>query len=47
LIDILQHRLTEHRRDLLAGNIKNARKEYSMGKVKKGTVDDLVNDLTI
>ncbi len=35
LIDIVQHRIIEHRRELLAENIKEARKEYARGEVKK------------
>lgn len=46
LIDIIQRRLIEHRRELLAENIKEARKEYARGEVKKGTVDDLMKELS-
>ncbi len=41
LIDILQRRLIEHRRELLAENIREAREEFARGEVKEGTVDDL------
>jgi hypothetical protein len=45
LIDIVQHRIIEHRRELLAENIKEARKEYARGEVKRGPVDDLIKEL--
>ena len=46
LIDIVRHRLMEHRRELLAENIKEAKEEYARGKVKKGSVDDLMKELS-
>ena len=46
LIDIVRHRLTEHRRELLAENIKKARDEYAQGEIKKGSVDDLMKEIT-
>jgi len=46
LIDIIKHRLIEHRRDLIAENIRKAKKEYMRGEVKKGSVDDLMKDLS-
>jgi ribosome recycling factor len=45
LLEIVKQRLTEERRDRLAHSIKEAREEYRKGKVKKGTVDDLLRDL--
>lgn len=46
LMDILQHRLMEHRRELLAKNIREAREEYARGEVKRGTVDDLMREIS-
>ncbi|MDI6792717.1 MAG: hypothetical protein QME81_07620 [bacterium] len=46
LIDILQRRLIEHRRALLAENIREAREEFARGEVKKGAVDDLMRELS-
>lgn len=46
LIDILQHRLIEYRRKSLTKNIKEAREEYARGEVKKGTVDNLMRELS-
>ena len=45
LMEIVKHRLIEQRRDRLVQSIKEAREEYRQGKVKKGTVDDLMRDL--
>ncbi len=45
LINIIRHRLIEHRQELLAENIKKAKEEYARGEVKKGTVDDLMQEL--
>ena len=45
LIDIIRRRIIEHRRDLLAENIKKARQEFARGEVKRGSVDDLMKEL--
>jgi len=46
LMDIVKRRLIEERRDRLAQSIKEAREEYKRGKIRKGTVDDLMNELS-
>ena len=46
LMDIVKRRLIEERRDRLAQSIKGAREEYKRGKIRKGTVDDLMNELS-
>ena len=46
IIDIIRQRLIEQRRELLAKNIGEAREEYARGEVKKGTVDDLMKELS-
>jgi hypothetical protein len=46
LIDIIRRRLIEQRRNLLADRIKEAREEYARGEVKKGSVDDLMKELS-
>jgi hypothetical protein len=46
LMDIVRRRLIEERRDRLAQSIKGAREEYKRGKIRKGTVDDLMNELS-
>ncbi len=45
LIEIVKRRLTEERRDHLAHCIKEAREEYKLGEVKRGTVDDLMREI--
>jgi len=46
LIDIVKHRLLEERRNQLARSIEEAREELRKGEVKKGTVDDLMSELS-
>lgn len=46
LMDIVKRRLMEDRRDRLAQSIKGAKEEYKRGKIRKGTVDDLMNELS-
>ncbi|MEO5356993.1 MAG: hypothetical protein H7844_06815 [Nitrospirae bacterium YQR-1] len=45
LIGIVRNRLLEHRRELLAESITEAKRDYLNGKVKKGSVDDLMKDI--
>ncbi len=46
LMDIVKRRLIEERRGRLAQSIKEAKEEYKRGKIKKGTVGDLMNKLS-
>ena len=46
LVDIIRRRLIEQRRERLADSIKEAREEYGRGEMKKGTVDDLMKELS-
>jgi len=46
LMDIVKRRLIEERRDRLAQSIKKAREEYRRGEIKKGSVDDLMRELS-
>ena len=46
LIDIVHRRIIERRREILAKNIHEARQEYLRGDVKRGTVDDLLKELS-
>jgi hypothetical protein len=46
LVDIIRRRLIEQRRERLADSIREAREEYARGEVKKGTVDDLMKELS-
>jgi hypothetical protein len=46
LMDIVRHRLIEDRRDRLSKSIKKARDEYKRGEIKKGSVDDLMDEFS-
>jgi len=46
IVNIIRHRLVEQRRQLLADNIKEAREAYARGDVKRGTIDDLIKELS-
>lgn len=45
LVEIVKHRLIEERREALARSIKEAREEYARGEVKRGSVDDLMEEV--
>jgi hypothetical protein len=46
LIEIVKHRLIEDRRERIAQSIKEAREEYKRGEIKRGTVEDLIRELS-
>ena len=46
LIAIIRRRLIEHKREALAERINEAREEYRLGKVRRGTVDDLMKEIS-
>jgi ribosome recycling factor len=46
IIEIVKRRLTEERRERLAQTVKEAREEYTSGEVRRGTVDDLMLEIT-
>lgn len=46
IIEIVKRRLTEERRERLAQTVKEAREEYARGEVRRGTVDDLIHEIT-
>jgi len=46
LVEIVKHRLIEDRRDRIAQSIKEAREEYKRGEIKRGTVEDLIRELS-
>jgi hypothetical protein len=46
LMDVVKQRLIEERRDRLAKSIKKAREEYRRGDIKKGSVDNLMDELS-
>ena len=45
LMDILQKRVIEEKRELILKEYKRAMKNYKLKKVKKGSVDDLFQDV--
>ena len=45
VIDIIRHRLIDQRREMLAESVREAKKDYVSGEVRKGTVDDLMKEL--
>ncbi len=46
LIEIVKNRLIEERRDRLVKSINEAKEEYARGNFKKGTVDDLMREIS-
>ena len=46
MVEIIKHRLTEERRERLAQTVKEAREEYARGEVRRGTVDELIREIT-
>ncbi|MBG1242537.1 MULTISPECIES: hypothetical protein [unclassified Nostoc] len=45
LIDLISHRLAERRRSEIAANIAQAQVEYQTGKVFRGTVTQIMDEL--
>ena len=45
LIEIVQSRLVEERRDQLAQDIKEAQEKFRRGEVTRGTANDLMREL--
>jgi len=45
LVEIVRRRLAQHRRDEIAASIREAKADHRAGKVKRGTVADLMRDL--
>jgi hypothetical protein len=46
LLEVVKKRLIEERRGKLAQNIAEARDEYARGEGKRGSVDDLLRELS-
>ena len=46
IVEIVKRRLTEERREQLAQTIKEAREEYARGEVRRGTVEDLIREVS-
>jgi hypothetical protein len=45
LLDIVRNRQRDRRREVLAANIEQARRELAQGAVRRGTVDDLMAEI--
>ena len=45
LINIVQHRQIERRREEIAANIAKAHQQYEQNEVFRGTVDDIIAEL--
>ena len=45
LIDILQHRLRENKRQKIVKSVKEARREFEEGKTKTTSVDDIMKEI--
>ena len=45
LINIIQHRQIEKRREEIAKNIHQARQDYQQGKAFRGNIDDVIAEL--
>ncbi|YAF95859.1 MAG: hypothetical protein AB3A66_25550 [Nodularia sp. CChRGM 3473] len=45
LIDLIRHRLAERRRSAIAANIAQAQAEYQSGKMFRGTVTQIMDEL--
>lgn len=46
LVAVVRYRLWGHTRDVLSKHIEEAREELSLGEVRRGTVDDLMKELS-
>jgi len=46
LINLIRRRLVEQRREKIVKGVREARREYTSGEVKKGSLDDLMRDLS-
>ena len=46
MIGIVKRRLIEEKRKRLVQTVMEAREEYGRGEVKRGTVDDLIREIT-
>jgi hypothetical protein len=46
IIEIVKLRLAEERREKLAQTIKEAREEFDRGEVRRGSVDDLLREIS-
>ena len=45
LVDILQNRLRETKRQRIVKSVKESRREFESGKLKPASVDDIMNEV--
>jgi hypothetical protein len=45
LIDILQHRLIENKRQKIVKSVKESRRDFEKGNLKPVSVDDIMNEI--
>jgi hypothetical protein len=45
LINVVKRRLIERRRDQIASNIAQSQLEYDSGKVFRGTIDQIIDEI--
>jgi len=45
LVDILQHRLRENRRERIIKSVKESQREFKQGNLKPASVDDIMKDI--
>ncbi len=46
IVEIVKRRLIEERREQLRQTIKESREEYAHGEVSRGTVEDLIREVS-
>jgi hypothetical protein len=46
VVAVARHGFMEHTRDMLSKHIEEAREELSRGEMRRGTVDDLMKELS-
>lgn len=45
LVDILQHRLRENKRERIVKSVKESKREFEKGNLKPASVDDIMNEI--
>lgn len=46
LVDILQHRLQENKRQRIVESVKESRREFENGELKSSSVDDIMKEIS-
>ena len=45
LVDILQHRLRENKRERIVKSVKESKREFEKGNLKSASIDDIMNEI--